>query len=98
MPTGVFKKVGGLTLPAVVLLILVIVNIILSLGNQSLREAVDERQQLIGQSIQLEALNREIVTALAAAALKTNDPELKNLLASQGFTFPESSAAPNKSK
>jgi hypothetical protein len=98
VPTNIFEKLGGLTLPAVLVLILVAVNIVLSLGNQSLREAVDERQQLISQSIQLEALNREIVTALAATALKTNDAQLKSLLASQGFTFPASSAPSNKAK
>ena len=98
MATSIFKKIGVLTPLAVLMLILVAVNVLLSLGNQSLREAVNERQQFISQSLQLEALNREILTALATTALKTNDEQLKSLLASQGISFPASSAAPNKAK
>jgi hypothetical protein len=79
------KKIGFLTPLAVLLLILVLVNVLLSLGNQSLRQQLTERQQLLTQSVQMEALYREIVTTLASVAVKTNDADLKSLLASQGI-------------
>ena len=83
----VYKGKLPLTVLAVLMLVLVLVNIVLSLGNQSLRVEVNERQQFIAQSMQLEGLHREIITALATVALKTNDEPLKSLLASQGISF-----------
>ena len=47
-----------LTALGILLLVLVLVNILLSLGNQSLRGEVNERQQVLTQSIQLEGLHR----------------------------------------
>ena len=76
-----------LTALGILLLVLVFVNILLSLGNQSLRGEVNERQQVLTQSIQLEGLHREIVTVLATVALKTNNDPLKSLLASQGINL-----------
>jgi predicted Holliday junction resolvase-like endonuclease len=72
---------------AVLVLVLVLVNILMSLGNQSLRAEVNQRQQFLAQSMQLEGLHREIVTVLATVALKTNNDQLKSLLASQGINF-----------
>jgi hypothetical protein len=72
---------------AALMLVLVLANILMSLGNQSLRGEVNERQQFIAQSIQLEGLHREIVAALATVALKTKDDQLKSLLTSQGISF-----------
>jgi hypothetical protein len=72
---------------AVLMLVLVLVNILMSLGNQSLRAEVNERQQFLAQSMQLEGLHREIITVLATVALKTNNDQLKSLLASQGINF-----------
>jgi hypothetical protein len=88
----VYKGKLPLTVLAALMLVLVLVNIVLSLGNQSLRAEVNERQQFIAQSIQLEGLHREIITALATVALKTNDEQLKSLLASQGISFNPSPA------
>ena len=75
---------------AVLLLLLVLVNILISLGNQSLRAEVSERQQFLAQSMQLEGLHREIITVLATVALKTNNDQLKSLLASQGINLGQS--------
>lgn len=72
---------------AVLMLVLVLVNILMSLGNQSVRAEVNERQQFLAQSMQLEGLHREIITVLATVALKTNNDQLKSLLASQGINF-----------
>ena len=95
MPMGVFKRIGMLTVLAALMLILVLVNVVLSLGNQSLRIGAGERQQIISQSMQLEALNREILTTLVTVAMRTNDEQLKSLLASQGITTPRGTPVPN---
>lgn len=85
-----YKGKGVLTGLAVLLLLLVLVNILISLGNQSLRAEVSERQQFLAQSMQLEGLHREIITVLATVALKTNNEQLKGLLASQGINLGQS--------
>ena len=83
----VYKGKAILMALAVLMLLFVLVNILLSLGNQSLRAEVNERQQFLAQSMQLEGLHREIITVLATVALKTNNDQLKSLLASQGINF-----------
>ena len=83
----VYKGRVVLTILAALMLVLVLANVLLSLGNQSLRVDVNERQQLITQGMQLERLHREIVTVLASIAVKSNDEQLKSLLASQGISF-----------
>ncbi|MGH7846738.1 MAG: hypothetical protein ACREQW_16455 [Candidatus Binatia bacterium] len=79
------KRIGFLTPLAVLILILALVNVLLTLGNQSVRVQLAERQQFMNQSIQMEGLYREIVGALASVAVKNNDAELTSLLASQGI-------------
>jgi predicted Holliday junction resolvase-like endonuclease len=81
--------------PALIL-VLVVVNILISLGNQSIQAEVSERQQEIAQTIQLETLNRQLVTVLASLALKTNDEQLKKILVESGVDLgnaPESAPA-----
>ena len=78
-------KVGLVqTILSAVAVVLVVVDIMLSLGNLSLQTEVSERQQFIAQSIQLEQLNRQVVSVLVNMAMKSNDAQLKNLLASAG--------------
>jgi uncharacterized protein (DUF58 family) len=69
------------------ILLLVIVNVVIALGNQSIQAEVSERQQEIAQTIQLETLNRQLITVLANMALKTNDAQLKKLLAESGINL-----------
>lgn len=86
----------ALTAGSALILLLVIANILISLGNQSIQTEVAERQQEIAQTIQLEALNRQLITVLANMALKTNDERLKKLLAETGISLdaaPESAPA-----
>ena len=84
---------------AVLVLLLVIVNILLMAGNQSLQLSVSERQQYIAETIQLEALNRQVIGVLAEMALKTNDGQLKELLAGVGVNLSPTSQPPGaKSK
>jgi hypothetical protein len=93
MAASIVKRIGFLTPLAGLILLLALVNVLLSLGNQFLRVDVNERQQFITQSIQLEELNREIVTALASVAVKSNDRQLKELLASMGINLVDPRAA-----
>lgn len=74
-----------LTGSAVLVLVLVLANVLLLMGNQSLQVTVSERQQYIAETIQLETLNRQVIAVLAEMALKTNDGELKKLLADVGI-------------
>jgi predicted Holliday junction resolvase-like endonuclease len=80
-----------LTIFSCLILLLVVVNIFVGLGNQSIQSEVAERQQMIAQTIQLEALNRQLINVLANLALKTNDEQLKKILAAGGIDL--SSAA-----
>ena len=70
---------------SVLVLLLVLVNIFIGIGNQSLQAEVSERQQLISQTMQLEALNRQLINVLANLALKTNDQALMGVLAAAGI-------------
>ncbi len=83
---------------AVLAIVLVVANVLLSMGNQSVQADVNERQQFIAQSIQLEQLNRQVVTVLANMAMKSNDQELKNLLAASGVALGPSSDSAGASK
>ncbi len=83
-----FKK-GNilLTVLSTLILLLVIVNIVLALGNQSIQAEVSERQQMLAQTLQLENLNRQLIGVMANLALKTNDEQLKKLLAESGVNL-----------
>ena len=76
-----------LTSCAAVILVLVLVNILIAMGNQSIQAEMGERQQEIAQTIQLETLNRQLITVLANMAIKTNDEQLKKLLAEVGINL-----------
>ena len=70
---------------SVLILLLVIVNILIGMGNQSIQTEVAERQQDIAQTIQLETLNRQLITVLANMALKTNDELITQVAAKYGI-------------
>ena len=72
---------------ACVTFLLVFINIILFLGNRGIQTEINNRQQFINQSIQLDRLNRELVGALANLGARTNDEQIKNLLAAHGITY-----------
>jgi len=72
---------------AVLGLAFVVINMFLFLGNRTIEGEVNDRQQFINQSMQLDRLNRELIAALANLAARNNDDQLKNLLASHGITF-----------
>ena len=76
---GVFDDIGGAVDG------LVIVNILLTLGNQSAQAEVAERQQAIAQTMQLENLHRQVVAVLANMAINSNDEQIRALLTSSGI-------------
>lgn len=86
------------TLAAALGVVLAVTNMIFFERNRSLREEVGSRAQYIQQSVQLEGLHREIVSAIANLAVRNKDDALKTILTQQGITFnvgpPASTAAP----
>jgi type VI protein secretion system component VasK len=78
---------GWVTVLAAIAIILVLTNIVLFERNRSLQAEVSARAQYIQQTSQLEALNREIVNAIANLAVRNKDEALRNLLAQQGITI-----------
>ena len=86
------------TLVAALGVVLAVTNMIFFERNRSLREEVSSRAQYIQQSVQLEGLHREIVSAIANLAVRNKDDALKTILTQQGITFnvgpPASTAAP----
>ena len=76
----------GLNVIGFLTLILVFVNMFLLVGNQSLQRIVAERQQVIMHSIQIQGPAREVISALASLAVRSDDEQLKQLLAKHGIT------------
>jgi len=75
-------------------LVLIITDISLSNANRTLQQDVSQRQSLVASGQQLGQLNQNLVQALAEAAYKNNNLELRDLLATQGITLKNSEAAP----
>ena len=80
------------------LLVLVLANILLVVGNQSVQSEVGERQQIIAHAIQVDTLSRQVVGAMADMALKTNDEALKKVLAASGVNLDGPASPPPASK
>lgn len=74
------------TVLAVVSLVLVVVNGILFLGNQTIRAEVGGRQQYINQTTQVAQLNQELINALATASVKNKNNALRDILTANGIT------------
>ncbi|MBF8254192.1 MAG: hypothetical protein HW373_887 [Deltaproteobacteria bacterium] len=79
-------------------LLLVLVNVLLMMGNQSVQTEVGDRQQYIAQAIQLENLSRQVVGAMANMALKSNDEALKKLLMANGIDLDATGGTAPRSK
>lgn len=84
--TWLLTALGG------VFVALVLTNVYLFSSNRSLQLDVNNRQQFITQSVQLEQLNKEIIVALANLAVRDKDPVLSELLTTHGITV---STTPN---
>jgi len=66
--------------------VLVLVNGTLFVTNRASQADITARQQFIQQTVQLEALYREIVKALAELAVKNGDNQIIQMLATQGIS------------
>ncbi len=75
-------------------LVLVVVYLILVQENRSVQAEVNQRQQFINQSIQLNRINDALVRALAATAVNDKDDKLRDLLAQNGITINAKTGAP----
>jgi hypothetical protein len=66
--------------------------------NRTLQGEVNSRAQYIQQTVQLEGLQREIVSAIANLAVRNKDDALKTILTQQGITInvnqPQTTATP----
>ena len=76
-------------------MLLVFVNMFLLVGNQSLQRNVAERQQFIMQSIQAQTGARDMIGAVANIAVRTDDEQLKKLLAKHGISVSVNPAPPS---
>lgn len=84
---------GSLLLSAVAL-VLVVVNISLANGNRDLQRDLATRQATINAGQQLSQLNQGLAQALAEAAVKNNNLQARDLLATQGITLRNDAVAP----
>ncbi len=95
MKTWQFSTVTALGVAA---LALVTTEGALSAGNRTLQGQINQRQQYLQQSVQLESLYREMVRALAERAASSGDEALRDLLARNGIRYsvnaPTAAAAP----
>jgi len=78
----------------VLALLLVLANAVLFTQNRDAQQQVNARQQYLQQTTALEGLYRDIVKALAELAIKSNDAQLLQMLASQGINVSVSAPAP----
>lgn len=67
-------------------LLLVLANGWLFTQNHATQARLNQRQQFVQQTVPLEGLYNDIVKTLAQMAVKGNDHEVLNMLASQGLT------------
>ncbi len=68
-------------------LMLVVFNIVVAMQNREAQMQLIKRQQFVQQTVPLETLYREIVKALAEMAVKTNDQQVVDMLATQGLNI-----------
>lgn len=79
-----FRLLTGLSALA---LVLALTDIVMFSSNQKAQNEFSGRTQYIQQSLQLEPIYQGIIRSLAELSAKTNDGQIRNLLASQGINF-----------
>lgn len=86
-----------LTLIAAASFMAMLVNIAFGVANGNARTDVNQRQQFVQQSVQLEGLYKDIVRSLAELGARNNDGDVKALLQKHGITYnvnPPAATAP----
>jgi hypothetical protein len=68
-------------------LVLVVGYLYLVQANRAVQAEVNQRQQFINQSIELNRLNEALIRAIAAAAVADKDDKLRDLLTRNGITI-----------
>jgi len=69
-------------------LILLVTNLAMLNGNQSLQGDINQRQTVINTASAVVPLNQQLSNALYDASVKNNDEKIRELLTAQGFTLP----------
>jgi type VI protein secretion system component VasK len=91
---GWFGWQQSLVALAAIAAVLVLVNIVLFEMNRGLQAEVSARAQYIQQTVQFEALNREMVNAIANLAARNNDDALRTVLSQHGIAIGSTAAPP----
>jgi hypothetical protein len=89
--TRQFSLLVGL---GVLALLLAIGNAVVFSGNRDAQAELSARQQYLQQTVGLEGLYRDMVKALAELAVKNDDRQLLQMLASQGINVSVNAPAP----
>lgn len=74
-------------------LVLVIVDFFLAQQNRGLQTQVNQRQDFINESVQLNRVNQALIQAMAAAVVNDKDDKLRSVLTENGITV---NVRPNK--
>jgi hypothetical protein len=82
-----------LTVLAAIAAALIAANMYRFSENRRLQLEVSQRAQFIQQTVALEALNREIVSALAQRAVRGPDEQIRAMLSNLGMSVTETPAA-----
>ena len=88
----------AVTLAAALVIFLILTDMIFFEWNRTLQAEVNSRAQFIQQTVQLEALHRDIVNAIANLSVRNKDDALKAILSQQGITInvaPQATPAPS---
>ena len=80
-------QVRLLTILSALALVLVLTDIVKFSSNQKSQNEFNGRNQYIQQSQQLEPIYQGVIRTLAELSAKSNDEQIKSLLAAQGINF-----------
>ena len=69
-------------------------SVTLGYNNARARAEVNQRQQFVQQSVQLEGLYKEIIRVLAELGARNNDGDVKAMLQKNGITYTANAATP----
>lgn len=84
---------AALSSAATLALVLIVADFIVAGFNRSAQVQVNQRQQFINRGIEVGRINQTLVHALAVAAVRHDDPQLRALLAKQGIRIDAASPA-----
>ncbi len=81
------SQVRLLTILSALALVLTLTDIVMFSSNQKSQNEFNNRNQYIQQSQQLEPIYQSVIRTLAELSAKSNDEQIKSLLAAQGINF-----------